>query len=124
MNDNREKMKHKYICFARNYRLVNCNRRLISSPPKGKEYIANYFKFLLKNNRFILDLAVFPDKYDSSHVEEGWYQWWESQDLFKSSGSKSRKETFSMILPPPNVTGHLHLGHALTVAIEDTLVRW
>ena len=67
---------------------------------------------------------MFPDKYDASHVEEGWYQWWESQDLFKSSGSKSRKETFSMILPPPNVTGHLHLGHALTVAIEDTLVRW
>ena len=53
MNDNREKMKHKYICFARNYRLVNCNRRLISSPPKGKDYIANYFKFFFK----LIDLS-------------------------------------------------------------------
>ena len=67
---------------------------------------------------------MFPDKFDASQVEKGWYQWWEDQNLFKSSKSPKRKETFSIILPPPNVTGHLHLGHALTVAIEDTLVRW
>ena len=68
---------------------------------------------------------MFPDKYRSSEVEEGWYGWWEEQKLFKScSGNKAARGTFSIILPPPNVTGHLHLGHALTVAVEDALVRW
>uniref|UniRef100_A0A8D2J1U5 Valine--tRNA ligase, mitochondrial n=1 Tax=Varanus komodoensis TaxID=61221 RepID=A0A8D2J1U5_VARKO len=50
-----------------------------------------------------------------------WYTWWMKEGFFKP---EYQPETFSLSIPPPNVTGSLHLGHALTVAIEDALVRW
>lgn len=69
--------------------------------------------------------------FDSVAVERDWYEWWESSGLFRASSdadSFARRlpasgRTFSMILPPPNVTGELHVGHALTVAIQDAIVR-
>lgn len=68
----------------------------------------------------------FPRLYNSEDVEAGWFQWWEQTGVH--SPGKDKKEeaggTFSMVLPPPNITGDLHLGHALTVTIQDTLVRW
>ena len=42
----------------------------------------------------------------------------------KDAVEKSEDEKFVMVIPPPNVTGQLHLGHALTAAVEDTLARW
>ena len=73
-----------------------------------------------------LDLRNFPDKYSSKDVEVGWYDWWESQGLFGQSSDETKLKTkrFTMILPPPNVTGHLHLGHALTATIQDSVIRW
>ncbi|BFZ19992.1 hypothetical protein BsWGS_23031 [Bradybaena similaris] len=66
--------------------------------------------------------------YDSSQVEAGWYDWWVHRGLFTPSGNIDNRrpdsEVFSMLLPPPNVTGNLHLGHALTGAIQDAIVRW
>ncbi len=59
--------------------------------------------------------------YEPAQVEEGLYAWWEAQGYFAPSG---RGTPFTIIMPPPNVTGELHLGHALTVAVEDLLIRW
>ena len=59
--------------------------------------------------------------YEPSQVEESLYAWWEEQGFFRPSGSGA---PFTIIMPPPNVTGELHLGHALTVAVEDLLIRW
>lgn len=59
--------------------------------------------------------------YDPDRVERDWYEWWEENDVFKPRGDGP---AFSMTIPPPNVTGVLHIGHALTVALEDALVRW
>lgn len=59
--------------------------------------------------------------YSSEDVESQLYDWWEAQGYFKPNKSS---KTFTMILPPPNVTGTLHLGHAFTVTIQDVLVRW
>jgi valyl-tRNA synthetase len=56
-------------------------------------------------------------------VEKDWYEWWETQSYFKPSMDDSKK-SFSMVLPPPNVTGSLHIGHALTIAIQDSLARY
>ena len=60
------------------------------------------------------------------------YSWWRAQGYFRpnsdtcpSSGAgpgAAAKKRFSMVLPPPNVTGVLHMGHALTVTVQDTLV--
>ncbi|KAM1316784.1 hypothetical protein TB2_019798 [Malus domestica] len=56
-------------------------------------------------------------------VEKSWYEWWEKMGFF-SAESNSSKPPFVIVLPPPNVTGTLHIGHALTAAIEDTIIRW
>ena len=61
--------------------------------------------------------------YDPSAVEERIYQFWNDAGFFTPKIDKS-KDPFVMIMPPPNVTGELHMGHALTFAIEDMIVRW
>uniref|UniRef100_A0A6Q2XE56 Valine--tRNA ligase n=1 Tax=Esox lucius TaxID=8010 RepID=A0A6Q2XE56_ESOLU len=75
-------------------------------------------------------LRPLPDSYSPQYVEAAWYPWWEKQGYFKPEhGRKSVSEpnprgVFMMCIPPPNVTGSLHLGHALTNAIQDCLTRW
>ncbi|KAG1178588.1 hypothetical protein G6F70_001595 [Rhizopus microsporus] len=70
----------------------------------------------------------FLPAYDPKTVEEGWYDWWDKNGLFKASSAdysnKPKGPEFTMITPPPNVTGSLHIGHALTFSIEDAIVRW
>ena len=61
--------------------------------------------------------------YNPSSVETRIYEFWNSSGFFTPTIDKS-KEPFVMIMPPPNVTGELHMGHALTFAIEDMIVRW
>lgn len=63
------------------------------------------------------------DRYNPHDVETRVYTWWEEQKYFKAE-DQSTKPPFSIILPPPNVTGSLHLGHALDQSIQDCLIRW
>uniref|UniRef100_A0A0D9Z131 valine--tRNA ligase n=1 Tax=Oryza glumipatula TaxID=40148 RepID=A0A0D9Z131_9ORYZ len=62
-------------------------------------------------------------QYSPAPVEKSWYAWWESSGYFGADPASS-KPPFVIVLPPPNVTGVLHIGHALTVAIEDAIIRW
>jgi valyl-tRNA synthetase len=66
--------------------------------------------------------------YDPIQVEAAHYAWWKSQGYFKpkyqEDGKPLPRGCFSISLPPPNVTGSLHCGHALTIALEDAMVRW
>ncbi len=64
-----------------------------------------------------------PKAYDPQSVEIRLYDWWESKGYFKPTGDKSKKP-FVISMPPPNVTGELHLGHAITVTMEDLMIRW
>ena len=64
-----------------------------------------------------------PKTYDPRSVEERLYRFWEESGFFRSEVDSSKKP-FTIILPPPNVTGVLHIGHALTAAVEDALIRW
>jgi valyl-tRNA synthetase len=61
--------------------------------------------------------------YDPTSVESHWYDWWYDQGYFTPEIDRSR-EPFVMIMPPPNVTGELHMGHAMFVTVEDILTRW
>ena len=76
------------------------------------------------------DLSKIPmaDGYHPSAVEAAWQDWWEAKGFYscdpKFAMDKKEDEKFVMVIPPPNVTGSLHLGHALTAAVEDTLTRW
>ena len=67
--------------------------------------------------------GAIPKAYEPQQVEERLYRLWMDQGYFRPEIEPSRKP-FVIIMPPPNVTGELHLGHALTAAIEDALTRW
>ena len=64
-----------------------------------------------------------PPTYSPSDVEAGRYDWWESHGHFKPVADNGR-DAFTIVMPPPNVTGELHLGHGLTLALEDIMVRY
>src|SRR5881409_281514 len=61
--------------------------------------------------------------YETSEVEERWQRTWEEEGLYAADPDPTR-ESFVVAHPPPNVTGELHLGHALQLALADALVRW
>jgi valyl-tRNA synthetase len=62
--------------------------------------------------------------FDSHEAEARLYQAWEEAGCFKAGANASRSETFSIMIPPPNVTGSLHMGHAFNNTLQDILVRW
>nr|WP_319387347.1 valine--tRNA ligase [uncultured Roseibium sp.] len=63
--------------------------------------------------------------YDAASVEPRIYETWEKAEAFKAgAGAKHGAPAFSIVIPPPNVTGSLHMGHALNNTLQDILVRW
>ncbi|WP_028976676.1 valine--tRNA ligase [Sporolactobacillus terrae] len=62
-------------------------------------------------------------KYDPSQTEEKWYKTWLEKDYFKAEGDPEKKP-YSIVIPPPNVTGKLHLGHAWDTTMQDLLIRF
>src|SRR5690606_37943083 len=61
--------------------------------------------------------------YDPKKVEEKWYAYWEKRGYFEAKGDED-KQPYAIVIPPPNVTGSLHMGHALNNTLQDVLVRW
>ena len=61
--------------------------------------------------------------YDPKDVENKWYRYWEEHGFFHADENSSRPH-YSIVIPPPNVTGVLHMGHALNNTLQDILVRW
>ena len=72
------------------------------------------------------------EKYEPSQVEDSFYKIWEERGYFEIDGNKSiqeadvngKQKTFSIMMPPPNVTGSLHIGHALTFTLQDIITRY
>ena len=62
--------------------------------------------------------------YTPDGVESRWQQVWEAEGLYAAGAGASRDESYVICVPPPNVTGDLHLGHALNGSIQDVLIRW
>lgn len=62
-----------------------------------------------------------PKKYNPLEVEDKWYEYWMQNDYFKSTPDE--RESYTIVIPPPNVTGVLHMGHMLNNTIQDVLVR-
>jgi len=62
--------------------------------------------------------------YRPEGVEERWQQTWEEEGLYRAGAGARHDETFVICVPPPNVTGALHMGHALNGSIQDVLIRW
>ena len=62
-------------------------------------------------------------KYDPREIEQKWYKFWEENGVFHDEPD-TEKEPYSIVLPPPNVTGQLHMGHALDNTLQDILIRY
>lgn len=66
---------------------------------------------------------IMPKGYEPNDVEKRWYQYWEDNNLFRAE-HKSTRKPFCIVIPPPNVTGSLHMGHALNNTLQDILCRY
>lgn len=64
-----------------------------------------------------------PKVYDPQSFEKKWYQYWEENKLFHAEVDETKKP-FSIVMPPPNVTGQLHMGHAMDNTLQDILIRF
>jgi valyl-tRNA synthetase len=68
-------------------------------------------------------MTVLTKRYDPQSTEEKWYKYWETHDLFLADAD-SKRQSFSIVIPPPNITGILHMGHALNNTLQDVIIRW
>ena len=64
-----------------------------------------------------------PKAYSPTDTEQKWYKYWIERNLFAASDTSS-KPAYSVLMPPPNVTGMLHFGHILNHTIQDIYIRW
>ena len=67
-------------------------------------------------------MSELPKTYDAKQIEPKWYEWWKEKGFFHSEADRGGKP-YVVVIPPPNVTGILHMGHALNETIQDVLVR-
>ena len=68
------------------------------------------------------DPAAISDRYEPAAVEERWYPIWEERGYFRADPASSKKP-YSIVIPPPNVTGSLHIGHGLNNTLQDVMIR-
>ena len=64
-----------------------------------------------------------PKAYDHASVEQGWYETWEKNGYFHAAPNPD-KQPYTIVIPPPNITGKLHMGHAMDNTLQDTLIRY
>ncbi|AET37493.1 valine--tRNA ligase Ecym_1250 [Eremothecium cymbalariae DBVPG len=97
---------------------------------KDVEVVPEFFDKTVQGEKKILISLEDPalKAYNPLNVESSWYAWWNKSGLFEPEFTKDGKikpeGLFCIPAPPPNVTGALHIGHALTVSIQDSLVRY
>ena len=70
-----------------------------------------------------MESEIMAKGYEPGDVEKKWYEYWEENGLFKAKG-KSDAKAYCIVIPPPNVTGTLHMGHALNNTLQDILCRY
>lgn len=68
-------------------------------------------------------MSDLPKAYEAKTIDTKWYQFWEGLHFFKANPASS-KPPYCIVMPPPNVTGVLHMGHALVSTLQDILIRW
>ena len=75
---------------------------------------------LIKNKNYTTNMAI-PSKYEAQKVEDQWYKYWMEHGYFHSK--PDTREPYTIVIPPPNVTGILHMGHMLNNTLQDVLIR-
>jgi valyl-tRNA synthetase len=99
--------------------------------PKAEvEELAPFVEKTPEGEKKILESLEDPHRkaYIPAVVESAWGSWWEKEGFFKpeftADGNVKDAGYFVISIPPPNVTGNLHIGHALATALQDALIRW
>jgi valyl-tRNA synthetase len=70
------------------------------------------------------DPMAMEKTFNAAEAEGRLYKAWEEAGCFKAGANRSRDESFTIMIPPPNVTGALHVGHAFNNTLQDILIRW
>ncbi len=65
----------------------------------------------------------FAKAYEPKNVEEKWYEIWQKNNIY-AAPSETDNKTYSILMPPPNITGILHFGHVLNHTLQDLYIRW
>ncbi|CAJ0937468.1 unnamed protein product, partial [Mesorhabditis belari] len=100
------------------------------APKKEKEIVEVIYSATTKPGEKKDVSGEMPSAYAPRYVEAAWYEWWEAEGFFRPEyggrdlSKENPKGSFTICIPPPNVTGTLHVGHALATSVEDTLTRW
>jgi len=76
----------------------------------------------MKNNKY--KDSQLSTLYNPKIVEDRWYQFWLDNNTFQANSNKEREKNYSIVIPPPNITGSLHIGHALNNTLQDIIIRW
>ena len=87
----------------------------------GASFIFSKFGYFFRS--FFMQRETPPKGYEPGEVENRWYKYWEERGLFHGEAT-SGKPPFCIVIPPPNVTGSLHMGHALNNTLQDILCRY
>lgn len=104
---------------------INKGGSAISNPFRPFNGCEGFFYCLYKYEKGVGKVSEqnsLSAKYQPQEVEHNRYQFWMDGEFFKADGDESKKP-FSIVIPPPNVTGKLHLGHAWDTALQDTIAR-
>lgn len=94
-----------------------CSPKILSA--RARAYKGRHGGLFLHYNFAVSE--TLPTRYDFAAAEARWYEFWEKRGYFKPRPGKGR---FVVMMPPPNITGILHMGHVLNNTIQDVLVRW
>lgn len=81
------------------------------------------YLFHNRTSDIMLRMTELPKAYEAKSVDPKWYQFWTDLKIFQADPLSS-KPAYCIVIPPPNVTGVLHMGHALVNTLQDVLVRW
>lgn len=76
----------------------------------------------MKNKQYVE--SKLPTVYNPKAAEDHWYQFWIDNNLFQAKNNIEKEKNYSIVMPPPNITGSLHIGHALNNTLQDIVIRW
>ncbi|CAL1300408.1 unnamed protein product [Larinioides sclopetarius] len=117
-------------CFQSKASFYTLNKAYLQFHPGSNYCLSHVAKYTEIKYALKKDLSgPYPVAYEPKEVEKGWYEYWEKNGLFyeearNDDGPCDQRPEFCLVLPPPNVTGNLHIGHTLTVTIQDCISRW
>ncbi|KAJ7176055.1 tRNA synthetases class I-domain-containing protein [Mycena crocata] len=121
------KRVQKHLTLAAKSAKASAHTGKTGKPNKSMKSAETFVNTTVKGAKKDMSEAM-PAGYDPIVVESAWYDWWEAQGFFEPQmtldGKIKPNGVFVIPAPPPNVTGSLHIGHALTTAIQDAPIRW